>query len=109
VAESRTKKSTLLNGINRRLSHRLSPLFGARNSGPRFQSGYHSTTGQSGLLPPPTASLSMIDRGGMALPCVQFLDRLVPGTRPAASKGKVPTPKLSRPLELHHGLSQDRV
>ena len=37
------RKSTLLNGINRRLSHRMSPLFGARNSGPRFQSGYHST------------------------------------------------------------------
>jgi hypothetical protein len=28
----------------------------------------------------------MIDRGGMALPCVQFLDRLVPRTRAAASK-----------------------
>jgi len=45
----------------------------------------------------------------MALPCVQFLDRLVPRTRAAASKGKVPTPKLSRPFELHHGLLQNRV
>ena len=30
--------------------------------------------------------MSMIDRGGMALPCVQFLYRLVPRTRAAASK-----------------------
>src|SRR3984893_10773804 len=37
------KKGTLLNGINRRLSCRLSPLFGPRNSRPRFQSGFHST------------------------------------------------------------------
>jgi hypothetical protein len=28
----------------------------------------------------------MIDPGGMALPCVQFLDRLVPRTRAAASR-----------------------
>ena len=33
----------------------------------------------------------MIDRGGMALPCVQFLDRLIPRTRAAASK-ELPLP-----------------